>query len=86
MTDIVDSLRSPLRKDMWDDVIQRSLNRERARAADEIGALRTRAAELEAALQRAAPYVVAFAENAPDDDGGAEAKMDLLHVRAALNE
>jgi len=45
-----------------------------------------RIAELEAALRRAAPYVVAFAENAPDDDGGAEAKLDLLHVRAALNE
>jgi hypothetical protein len=32
------------------------------------------------------PYVVAFAENCPNDDGGTEAKDDLLHVRAALQK
>jgi hypothetical protein len=45
-----------------------------------------RVAVLEAALIRAVPYVVAFAENCPNDDGGTEAKDDLLHVRAALQK
>jgi hypothetical protein len=36
------------------------------------------------ALKAAAPYVHAFAENAPHDDGGAEAKADLETITAAL--
>lgn len=43
-----------------------------------------RVMQLEAALQKARPYVVQFAENCPPHDGGAEAVADLLAIDAAL--
>jgi len=46
--------------------------------------LNERTEELEAALQKARPYVKAFADNCPSDDGGAEAVADLAAIDAAL--
>jgi hypothetical protein len=42
--------------------------------------------ELVTALRVARPYVHAFAENAPADDGGAEATADLAAIDAALQK
>lgn len=55
-------------------------------AVGRLGVAIKRIALLVKALETARPYVHTYAENCPQDDGGAEAEADLKIIDAALAE